>query len=162
MLPPSGKPPKPDPIYIQPGTFCIAGTSVHTHIEELERRIGRLQVLLGEDLNAALAGMGEATQADTSALICFTGAFTGMSTLLNLCFYTRGIIALEDGMETQQDRILVEGVRKILVPLVLGQSDLLKASLDAHKDVPDPSLRHWYALARAELASVHALVSRLA
>ncbi|MGA2083516.1 MAG: hypothetical protein ABSH53_23345 [Holophaga sp.] len=162
MLPPSGKPPKPDPIYIQPGTFSIAGTNVHAYIEDLERRIARLQVLLGEDLNAALAGMSEATQADTSALICFTGAFTGMSTLLNLCFYTRGIIALEDGMETQRDRILVEGVRKILVPLVLGQADLLKASLEAHRTVPDAALRHWYSMAMAELESVRTLVSRLA
>ncbi len=152
---------KSDPIYIQPGTFCIAGASIHRHIEDLEKRIARLQVLLGEDLNTALAGMDEVTQADTSALICFTGAFTGMSTLLNLCFYTRGIVALEDGMETQRDRILVEGVRKILVPLVLGQGDLLKASMVSHREIQDAALSRWYAMALEELENVCTLVARL-
>ncbi len=152
---------KPDPIYIQPGTFCIAGTSIHRHIEGLEQHIARLQTLLGEDLNAALATMSEATQADTSTLICFTGAFTGMSTLLNLCFYARGIIALEDGMETQRDRLMVEGVRKILVPLVLGQGDLLRSSMNSHRDVPGPALRKWYGQALGELDAVCGLVARL-
>ena len=153
---------KSNPIYIQPGTFCIAGTSVHRHIEGLEQRIGRLQILLGEELNAALAHMNESTQSDTSALICFTGAFTGMSTLLNLCFYTRGILALEDGMETSRDRMLVEGVRRILVPLVLGQGDLLRTSIASHRDVPDPALSGWYGRALGELDAVRGLITRLA
>ena len=153
---------KSDPIYIKPGTYAIAGTAVKRYLEGLEAHINRLQVLLGDDLNAALAAMGETAQGDPATLISFTGAFTGMSTLLNLCFYARGIIALEDGMETQRDREMVEGVRKVLVPLLLGQGDLLKTSLVSHQEVRDPALRVWYDQARAELDGICALVGRLA
>lgn len=153
---------KSDPIYIKPGTCAIAGTAVKRYLEGLEAHINRLQVLLGDDLNAALAAMGETAQGDPATLISFTGAFTGMSTLLNLCFYARGIIALEDGMETQRDREMVEGVRKVLVPLLLGQGDLLKTSLGSHQEVRDPALRGWYDQARAELDRICTLVGRLA
>lgn len=153
---------KSEPIYIKPGTYAIAGTAIKRYVEGIESHINRLQVLLGDELNAALAAMGEAAQSDPATLISFTGAFTGMSTLLNLCFYARGIIALEDGMETVRDRQMVEGVRKILVPLLLGQGDLLRTSLVAHQDVRDPALRSWYLKARAELDGICNLVGRLA
>jgi hypothetical protein len=54
----------------------------------------------------------------------------------------------------------VEGVRKILVPLVLGQGDLLRRSMNSHRDVPSPALRKWYGQALGELDAVCGLVAR--
>lgn len=152
---------KPEPIYIQQGSYAIAGTTAKAFVDALEHHIGRLQVLLGEDLNATLGALGEAAQAEPAQLIAFTGAFTGMSTLLNLCFYTRGIVALEEGMETHRDRQMVQGVRRILVPLLLGQGDLLRTSLEVRQGAQDAALGGWYARARAELDGICGLVARL-
>ena len=152
---------KPEPIYINPGTFTIAGTAVERHIHDLEQHIERLQSILGAELKQALGGMGESIQNDTSALIRFTGAFTGMSTLLNFCSFTRGIIALEKGMETQADRKLVERVRGILVPLVSNQCEILKTSINAHLDVKDASLLTWYETALEAVQGINGYIARL-
>jgi hypothetical protein len=153
---------EPHPIRIKPGTFQIAGQSPDSHLQELEGHLDRMQALLGAELQGTLAGMGEPIRADTSALIRFTGAFTGLSTLLNFCAFTRGVLALEKGMETQADRLLVERVRGTLIPLVDSQGEVLKNSLEAEQGILDAALRRWYGGALAEVLAVRRCIARLA
>ena len=152
---------KSDPIYITPGTFGIAGNSAERHSQELEGHIERLQVLLRADLQSALAGIGDSLQNEPSALISFTGAFTGLSTLLHFCSFTRGIIALERGMETRADRDLVGKLRSLLVPIVNSQCEILDASMAAHLDVKAATLLNWYGNALAEVRAVKGFIDRL-
>lgn len=151
-----------EPIHLNPGTYRIAGQSAEQHLLDLEGRMDRMQALLGPELQDTLAAMGEAVRSDTSALVRFTGAFTGLSTLLNFCSFTRGIIALEKGMQTQADRDLVERVRATLIPLVGNQGEILKASMEADLGVMDAALRHWYGTALAEVLAVRRCIARLA
>jgi hypothetical protein len=152
----------PDPIEIKPGTFRITGHSPENPIQELEGHMDRMQALLGTELQGTLAGMGEAVRTDTSALIRFTGAFTGLSTLLNFCAFARGVLALEKGMETQGDRLLVQRVRGNLIPLINNQGEVLRNSLEAEQAVLDAALRRWYGGALAEVLAVRRCIARLA
>jgi hypothetical protein len=152
---------KPDPIYIRPGTFAISGSSGERLVQDLEQHIERLQVLLGEDLRQALAGMGESVKGDPSAMISFTGAFTGLSTLLHFCSFTRGIIALEKGMETHADKNLVGKLRELLVPIVTSQCEILGASMQSNLGVRAASILHWYENAIAEVQTIHGFIGRL-
>jgi hypothetical protein len=153
---------KPDPIFINPRTFSIAGSSVERFTQDLDGHIGRLQALLGAELQDALAGIGDSLQNEPSALISFTGAFTGLSTLLHFCSFTRGIIALERGMETRADQGLVAKLRSLLVPIVNSQCEILGASMTGHLDVKATCLLHWYQEALAEVQSVKGFIGRLA
>ena len=153
---------KPEPIYIHPGSFSIAGTPVERYSQVLETHIETLQVLLGAELNQALEGMDDWVQDETPALISFTAAFTGVSTLLNFCCFTRGIIALEKGMETVADRQLVEKVRRLLIPIVSSQCEILNSSMALHSGAKPAPLARWYEKAIAEVQAVYLFVSRLA
>jgi len=152
---------KPEPIYINPGTFSLAGSSRERHVQALEARIERMQALLGAELQDALAGIGDALKDEPSALISFTGAFTGLSTLLHFCSFTRGIIALERGMETQADQDLVGRLRTLLVPAVIGQCDILGAAMAAQQEVKAASLRQWYGVALGEVRAVKGFIGGL-
>ena len=152
---------KPDPIYIHPGTFIIAGSSGERRVQDLEAHIERLQALLGDDLRAALAGVGESFQTDPAAMVSFTGAFTGVSTLLHFCSFTRGIIALENGMETQADKKLVGCLRERLVPIVASQCEILKTTMGSNLAVKAGGLLHWYGRAMAEVEAVNGFIVRL-
>jgi hypothetical protein len=149
---------KPDPIYITPGTFSLSGSPAGHYNQELEGHIDRLQVLLGNELQEALAGIGETPQSEPSVLITFTGAFTGLSTLLHFCSFTRGVIALEQGMETQADQGLAARLRGLMVPIVSGQCEILAESMAAHLDVKTTSLRAWYLAALAEIRAVRGFI----
>jgi hypothetical protein len=153
---------KPEPIYIKPGSFSIAGAPVERHTRDLEAHIDKLQVLLGDDLTQALAGMDDWIQDETPALISFTAAFTGVSTLLNFCCFARGIFALERGMETLADKQMVEKVRRLLIPIVSSQCEILGSSMALHTNARPPALNAWYDKATAEIQAVYAFVSRLA
>jgi len=152
---------KPDPIYINPGTFSLAGSSSGRWTQELEDHVDRLQVLLGADLQEALAGLSAAPQHEPSVLITFTGAFTGLSTLLHFCSFIRGVIALEQGMETRADQCLAGKLRGLLVPIVLSQCEILMEAMTAHLDVRTTSLRAWYQAALAEVQAVRGFIGRL-
>ena len=152
---------KPDPIYIIPGTFSLSGGASERHAQDLEKHIDRLQVLLGTELQGALAGIGEAPHSEPSVLITFTGAFTGLSTLLHFCSFTRGVIALEQGMETQADQGLAGKLRALMVPIVVSQCEILTESMAAHMDVKTTSLRAWYQAALAEVQAVRGFIGRL-
>ena len=153
---------KPEPIYIHPGSFTIAGTPVERHSMVLEDHIETLQVLLGAELNQALEGLDDWVQDETPALISFTAAFTGVSTLLNFCCFARGIIALEKGMETVADKQLVERVRRLLIPIVSSQCEILNSSMSLHSGVKPAPLARWYEKALAEVQAVYSFIGRLA
>jgi hypothetical protein len=153
---------KPDPIYLRPGTYSIMGGLADRHIQELDRLIDRIQLLLGAELQKALAGIGEARQNEASAMINFTGAFTGLSTLLHFCSFTRGIITVEQGMETRADLGLVTRFRGLLVPIVASQCEILETSMTAQLEVRSPSLRIWYQKALAEVGAVHGFIGLVA
>ena len=150
-----------EPIYITPGTYSIAGNPVERQIQELEGHIQRLQTLLGADLQSALSAIGNAMEPDPSGLISFTGAFTGLSTLLHFCSFTRGIIALEKGMETHADKNLVGKLRELLVPIVTSQCEILGASMQSNLGVRAASILHWYENAIAEVQTIHGFIGRL-
>ena len=152
---------KPEPIYIHPGSFTIAGTPVERHSMVLEDHIETLQVLLGAELNQALEGLDDWVQDETPALISFTAAFTGVSTLLNFCCFARGIIALEKGMETVADKQLVEKVRRLLIPIVSSQCEILNSSMSLHSGAKPAPLARWYEKAIAEVQAVYLFISRL-
>ncbi len=152
---------KPDPIYLHPGTYTIAGSAMERHIKDLESHVERLQALLGAELQTALAGIGDSLQNEPSALISFTGAFTGLSTLLHFCSFTRGVIALERGMETRADQDLVARLRSLLVPVVNSQCEVLWDSMAAHRDVKAASLMDWYGKALCEVQTIRAFIGRL-
>jgi hypothetical protein len=151
---------KPDPIYITPGTFSLAGGATERYAQDLEKHIDRLQVLLGTELQKALAGIGEAPHGEPSVLVTFTGAFTGLSTLLHFCSFTRGVIALEQGMETQADQSLAGKLRGLMVPIVASQCEILTESMTAHLEVRTPSLAAWYQAALAEVQAVRGFIPR--
>jgi hypothetical protein len=153
---------KPDPIYIRPGSFSLAGTPVERNVQDLDRHIERLQELLGDELKITLSHINEALQNEPSALICFTGAFTGLSTLLTFCSFTRGIIALEKGMETLADQSLVAKLRGMLVPIITSQCEILGESMVPHLGVRSESLVKWYRHALAEVHAIAAFIGRLA
>jgi len=153
---------KPEPIYLHPGTYTIAGSPVERHIHELDRHIARMQLMLGSELQDALAGIGDSLQNEPSALIRFTGAFTGLSTLLHFCSFARGVIALERGMETLADQTLVARLRSLLVPIVSSQCEILETSIGGHLEVKAGSLVHWYLMALAEIQAVKGFIGRLA
>ena len=151
----------PDPIFIRPGTFSIAGRSWERHILDLDAHIARLHVLLGDELKKALAGMNETLQNEPSILISFTGAFTGLSTLLHFCSFTRGTIALEKGMETQADKALVGKLRELLVPIVTSQCEILRTSMTAHNTGQALSIQAWYDKALEEVRAISGFIGRL-
>ena len=151
----------PDPIIIRPGTFSIAGRSWEHDILDLDAHIARLHVLLGDDLKAALAGMSEPHQNEPSILISFTGAFTGLSTLLHFCSFTRGTIALEKGMETAADKALVGKLRELLVPIVISQCEILSASMNSHNNGQAPSIQGWYGKTLDEIRAIERFIGRL-
>jgi hypothetical protein len=153
---------KPEPIYIKAGSFSIAGAPVERHAKDLESHIDKLQVLLGDDLTQALSGMDDWVQDETPALVSFTAAFTGVSTLLNFCCFARGIFALERGMETLADKQMVEKVRRLLIPIVSSQCEILSSSMSLHSSERPPALDRWYSKASGEVQAVYAFVSRLA
>jgi hypothetical protein len=153
---------KPEPIFINPGTYSIAGNPVERHLQRLDGHIGRMQALLGERLQHALAGVGDSLQNDPSALISFTGAFTGLSTLLHFCSFTRGTVTLERGMETRADQDLVAKLRSLLVPIVDSQCEILGAAMTAQLDVKAVSLLHWYQEALAEVVAIKNFIGQLA
>jgi len=152
---------KSEPIYINPVTFTLAGSSIDRAVQDLDGHIERMHGLLGAELQEALAGIGESLQNEPSALISFTGAFTGLSTLLHFCSFTRGLIALERGMETRGDQDLVGRLRALLVPAVNGQCEILGNAMAGHLDVKAPSLQHWYEGALGEVQAVKAFIGRL-
>jgi hypothetical protein len=152
---------KPDPIYLYPGTYALAGSLMERHIRDLESHVERLQALLGAELQTALAGIGDSLKNEPSALISFTGAFTGLSTLLHFCTFTRGIIALERGMETRADQDLVAKLRLLLVPVVNSQCEVLAGSMSAHQDVRADSLMLWYSNALAEVQTIKGFIGRV-
>jgi hypothetical protein len=152
---------KPEPIYIRPGTFSLAGSPVEKHMQDLDIHIARLHGLLGDELKTALAGMGDSLQNESLALISFTGAFTGMSTLLTFCSFIRGVIALEKGMETQADKNLVATLRKLLVPIVTSQCEILKASMATQLAAEAASLLQWYEEAHEAVQAIHGFIGRL-
>jgi len=152
---------KPEPIYILPGTFTLAGATAQGAAQELGAHIDRMQLLLGEDLRAALAALGATGQQDPAALISFTGAFTGLSTLLHFCSFTRGTIALERGMETPADRALVTKLRLLLVPILANQCEILEGAMGAQRQVKAEPLRAWYEAALVEVRLVRGFVGQL-
>jgi hypothetical protein len=119
---------KPEPIYLRPGTYSIEGGLADRHIQELDRLIDRIQVMLGAELQRAMAGVGDPHPGEASAMISFTGAFTGLSSLLHFCSFTRGIITVERGMETRADLGLVTRFRNLMVPIVTSQCEILETS----------------------------------
>jgi hypothetical protein len=151
---------KSEKIFIKPGTFSLAGTPVERHLQELDGHIAVLQDLLGEKLKATLADLQTSAQDDALTLVTFTGAFTGVSTLLTFCSFIRGLTGLEKGMETPADQDLVGAMRRLLVPIVTSQTELLKASLAAH---PGRSLAlvAWYRQAGAAILAIQGFISRL-
>jgi hypothetical protein len=153
---------KPEPIYIKAGSFGIAGAPAEHRAKDLEAHIDKLQVLLGDDLTQALSGLDDWIQDETPALISFTAAFTGVSTLLNFCCFARGIFALERGMETVADRQMVEKVRRLLIPIVSSQCEILSSSMALHSTDRPAMLNAWYLKANAEIQAVYAFISRLA
>ena len=118
--------------------------------------------MLGAELQKALAGMGEPPQNEASAMISFTGAFTGLSTLLHFCSFTRGIITVEQGMETCADLDLVTRFRNLMVPIVVSQCEILESSMAAQLEVRAPTLRIWYQKALAEVGAVHGFIGLVA
>ena len=153
---------KPEPIYLRPGTYSLTGGLSERHIRELDRLIDRIQSMLGAELQKALAGMGEPPQNEASAMISFTGAFTGLSTLLHFCSFTRGIITVEQGMETCADLDLVTRFRNLMVPIVVSQCEILESSMAAQLEVRAPTLRIWYQKALAEVGAVHGFIGLVA
>jgi hypothetical protein len=151
---------KPEPIYIKPGTFSLTGGQ-ERDARDLEAHIERLQGLLGDQLQAALAGVGDRLQNEPSALITFTGAFTGLSTLLHFCSFTCGVMALERGMETRADQSLAGKLRGLMVPIVLSQCEILNEAMTAHLDVKASSLQAWYQAALAEVLAVRSSMGRM-
>jgi len=151
---------KSEKIFIKPGTFSLAGTPVERHIQELDGHIAVLQDLLGEKLKTTLADLQTTAQDDALTLVTFTGGFTGVSTLLTFCSFIRGLTGLEKGMETPADQELVGALRRLLVPIVTSQSDLLKTSLTAH---PGRSLAlvDWYRQAAAAVLGIQGFIGRL-
>jgi len=145
---------KPEPIYIHPGTYSIAGNPVERQIQQLEGHIERLQALVGAELQNALAAIGDTLEHDPSALIRFTGAFTGLSTLLHFCSFTRATIALERGMETRADQDLAAKLRSLLVPIVDSQCVMLGEAMTAQLGVKAASLVLWYQQALAEVQAI--------
>jgi hypothetical protein len=143
---------KPEPIFINPGTYSIAGNPVERHLQRLDGHIGRMQALLGERLQHALAGVGDSLQ----------NAFTGLSTLLHFCSFTRGTVTLERGMETRADQDLVAKLRSLLVPIVDSQCEILGAAMTAQLDVKAVSLLHWYQEALAEVVAIKNFIGQLA
>ncbi|MDR3671015.1 MAG: hypothetical protein P4L36_09225 [Holophaga sp.] len=151
---------KPEPIFIKPGTFSLAG-AMERDARDLEAHIERLQGLLGDQLQTALAGVGDRLQNEPSALITFTGAFTGLSTLLHFCSFTRGVVALERGMETRADQGLAGKLRALMVPIVLSQCEILNESMAANLEVKAASLQAWYRAALAEVVAVRTFIGRM-
>ena len=152
---------KAEPIYLHPGTYSLAGNPVERSVLELEGHIERLQALLGAELQSALAGIDQALQNDSSALISFTGGFTGLSTLLHFCSFTRAVISLERGMETRADQDLVARMRGLLAPIVDGQCGILDAAMTAQLGVKAASLALWYRQALAEVQAIKGFIGRL-
>jgi len=150
-----------EPIYIHPGTYSIAGNPLERRIQELDGHIQRLQVLLGDDLQKALAAIGNAMETDPSGLISFTGAFTGLSTLLHFCSFTRAAISLERGMETRADRNLAAKLRGLLVPIVESQCGILNAAITAQMGVKAAALVLWYQQALAEVQAIKGCIAKL-
>lgn len=151
----------PDPIYIRPGTFSINGSSWERYIHELDVHIEHLHTLLGDELKMALAGLNDNLQNEPSLLISFTGAFTGLSTLLHFCSFTRGTIALEKGMETQADKALVGKLRELLVPIVTSQCEILGTSMVSHNTAHIRSIQDWYEKALKEVRAISGFIGRL-
>jgi len=153
---------KSEPIYLRPGTYSIEGGLADRHIQELDRLIDRIQVMLGAELQRALAGVGDPHPSEASSMISFTGAFTGLSSLLHFCSFTRGIITVERGMETRADLGLVTRFRNLMVPIVTSQCEILETSMAAQLEVKAPSLRRWYQKALAEVGAVHGFIGLVA
>jgi len=152
---------KPDPIYLHPGTFSLTGSTAERHLQDLDRHIGKLHELLGDELKAVLADMGVAIQDEPLALISFTAAFTGLSTLLTFCSFIRGVIALENGMETLADKNLAGTLRKLLVPIVSSQCEIIKTTMGSNLGLRVASLLDWYCRAQAEVEAVEGFIGRL-
>ena len=150
-----------EPIYINPGTYSIAGNPVERQIQQLDGHIQRLQGLLGADLQSALAAIGNAMEPDPSGLISFTGAFTGLSTLLHFCSFTRAAIALERGMETRADQNLAAKLRGLLLPIIDSQCGILGAAMTAQLGVRADSLVRWYQESLAEVTAIKDCIAKL-
>jgi hypothetical protein len=150
-----------EPIYLHPGTYSLTGDPVERQIQRLEGHIERLQALVGAELQATLAAIGTTMEHDATALISFTGAFTGLSTLLHFCSFTRAAIALERGMETRADQNLAAKLRGLLVPIVDSQCAILGAAMSAQMGVKADSLVRWYRDALAEVNAIKACIGRL-
>jgi hypothetical protein len=151
----------PDPIYIRLGSFGLQGSSWEQQVHQLNVHIEHLHVLLGDDLKMALAGLKDSLHGDLSIQISFTGAFTGLSTLLHFCSFTRGTIALETGMETKADQALVRKLRELLVPIITSQCEILGTSMASHTPAQIRSIEEWYQKALVEVRAIRGFIGRL-